>query len=172
MLVAYAGLPARAEYTGFLTETGQEVAPELNAYAPPFELQNIDGTTLDLRALRGLPVLINFWATWCEPCKVEMPSLQAVYDAYKDRGLRIVAVNLGESREAVRVWVRQMSLTFDVVLDPTGEINALYQLRGQPSTYIVAPNGIISQIFFGPTTETTLETALAPYFSNGYTMEK
>jgi peroxiredoxin len=172
VLVAQAGLPTRAEYTGILTADGQEIAPELNAFAPPFALQTINGSTLNLNSLRGLPVLINFWATWCEPCKVEMPSLQAIYDTYKDRGLRIVAVNLGEAPDTVRTWVQQMNLTFDVVLDPTAKIATLYQLRGQPSTYVVSPGGIISQIFFGPTTESALETALAPYFSNGYTMEK
>ena len=166
------GLPTRAEYTGILTDDGQQVAPEINAYAPPFELKALDGINLNLKSLRGMPVLINFWATWCEPCKIEMPSLQAVYDAYKDRGLRIVAVNLGEAPETAYTWIQQMKLTFDVVLDPTTKIATLYQLRGQPSTYVVSPSGVISQIFFGPTTEAALETALAPYFSKGYTMEK
>jgi peroxiredoxin len=166
------GLPTRAEYTGILTNDGQQIAPEINAYAPPFELQTLDGATLNLNSLHGLPVLINFWATWCEPCKVEIPSLQAVYDAYKDRGLRIIAVNLGETPETARTWVQQMYLTFDIVLDPTAKIANLYQLRGQPSTYVVAPSGLISQIFFGPTSQSALEAALAPYFSNGYTMQK
>jgi peroxiredoxin len=166
------GLPTRAEYTGILTDDEQEVAPEINAYAPSFELQTINGSTLDLKSLRGLPVLINFWATWCEPCKVEMPDLQAIYEAYKDRGLRIVAINLGESPETAYSWVQQMNLSFDVVLDPTAKIATLYQLRGQPSTYVVSPGGIISQIFFGPISNTALEAALASYFSNGYTMEK
>jgi peroxiredoxin len=172
MVAIQVGLPVRAEYTGYLTGDGQAIAPEINAYTPPFELQTIDGTTLDLQSLRGQPVLINFWATWCEPCRIEMPSLQAIYDTYKDRGLRLIAVNLGESLETARTWIQQMNLTFDVVLDPTAKIASLYQLRGQPSTYVVSPSGIISQIFFGSTSKAALETALAPYFSNGYTMEK
>ena len=172
LLVAQTGLPRRADYTGYLAGDGQQIAPEINAYAPPFELQTVDGTSLDLQTLRGHPLLINFWATWCEPCKVEIPSLQTVYDTYKDRGLRIIAINLGETLETARSWVQEMNLNFDVVIDPTAKIASLYQLRGQPSTYVVSPNGVISQVFFGPINEAALETALAPYFSSGYTMEK
>jgi peroxiredoxin len=172
IVINWVGLPARAEFTGFTATNGRRVAPEVNAYAPPFALKTLDGTTLNLGSFRGYPILINFWATWCEPCRNEMPSLQGVYEAYKDRGLRIVAVNIGETSETARIWIQQMKITFDIVLDPTAKIASLYQLRGQPSTYVVSPSGIISQIFFGPITESALETALAPYFSNGYTIEK
>lgn len=169
ILLAQIGLPARAEYTGYVTSNGERFAPEINAYAPPFELQELDGMLLSIQSLRGFPVLINFWATWCEPCKIEMPSLQAIYNTYKDRGLKIVAVNLGDPPEAARKWVKQMQLEFDVVMDSTGAVSSLYQLRGQPSTYVVSPGGTIAQIFFGPTTEAVLDAALAPYFSKGYT---
>jgi peroxiredoxin len=161
-VVLGAGLPERATYTGFI-EAGQEYAPELNAIAPPFEAQTLVGGTLRLADLRGKAVLINFWATWCEPCKAEMPDLQAVYAAYQARGLRVLGVNLGEGKADVEAWVKQHGLTFDIVLDDEQRIASLYQLRGQPSSYLIAPDGVITQIYYGPTTRQSLEAAIAPF---------
>jgi peroxiredoxin len=160
------GLPERAQYTGQIMADGLAIAPELDAIAPGFELRSTEGQTVSLSQLRGTPVVVNFWATWCEPCKVEMPALEAVYNAFKDQGLHILAINLGESHESANAWARDMKLTFDILIDPTQAIGALYQLRGQPSTYVIAPNGIITHIYYGPTSEFALKQALAPYFSN------
>jgi peroxiredoxin len=79
--------------------------------------------------------------------------------------LRIVAVNLGESPEVVQTWVVSFGLTFDVVLDSRQEIAALYYLRGQPSTYVVSPSGIITHIFYGPVNFNTLRNAISPYLA-------
>ena len=114
--------------------------------------------------LRGEPALINFWATWCVPCRVEMPELQAFHDAHPTA--RVIAVNLGEPRHLVVDWVAQFGLTYDIALDPDGVIAAAYHLRGQPSTYIVSPGGAIMQIFYGATTRQSLETALEPFLRN------
>ncbi len=164
VLLIWIGLPGRAEFTGYITTGGHYVAPEVNAYAPPFELVTLDGFPLNFETLHGFPIVINFWATWCEPCKVEIPALQAVYDMYKNRGLRIIAINVGETLEIARTWVEKLSMRFDVLLDPTASVAGLYQLRGQPSTFVVAPDGKISQIFYGPITQSALEAALATYF--------
>jgi cytochrome c biogenesis protein CcmG, thiol:disulfide interchange protein DsbE len=163
-LIVNAGLPVRAEFTGLIGANGIPIAPEVNAMAPPFELPTLNSSLFNTSQLHGAPVVINFWATWCEPCRVEMPSLQAIYDAYQSRGLRLVAVNLGETAETARAWAQRLGLTFDIVLDEQQQVSALYQLRGQPSTYVIAPNGIITHIFYGPITEATLIGALAPYF--------
>jgi thiol-disulfide isomerase/thioredoxin len=159
-LLITAGLPNRAAYTGQILSNGQAIAPEIGAFAPPIRAQTLDGT-VDLAALRGTPAIVNFWATWCVPCRVEMPELQAFHQMHPDA--RVLAVNLGESRRLIVDWVRQFGLTFDVVLDADQSIATLYHLRGQPSTYIVAPDGMITSIFYGPTTRQTLESALAAF---------
>ncbi len=164
-LIVGAGLPLRAEFSGRVLPGERPIAPEIDAVAPPFTGSTPEGEAVDLLALRGSPVLINFWATWCGPCKTEMPAIQAVYEAHQANGLHVLAVNLSESAEAATAWSRELGLTFDVVLDSSGQIASLYRLRGQPSTYVVAPTGVITQIFYGPTTRDALESAIKPFLS-------
>jgi cytochrome c biogenesis protein CcmG/thiol:disulfide interchange protein DsbE len=166
VVVAALGLPERAEFTGRIIPGELPVAPEINAIAPAFEKMALDGNTVRLADLRGHPVLINFWATWCVPCRVEMPGLEATYEAYEAQGLRVLAVNLGEPADAVGQWVHDLGLTFDVLLDSQQSAAALYQIRGQPSTYVVSPEGMITQIFYGPTTPDSLKAAIAPFLSS------
>jgi peroxiredoxin len=92
-----------------------------------------------------------------------MPDLQAVYEMYQSRGLRVLGVNLGERKADVAAWVKQLGLRFDIVLDDGQRIAVLYQLRGQPSSYLIAPDGVITQIYYGPTTRQSLEAAIAPF---------
>lgn len=160
LLLAAAGLPDRAAFSGSVDASGQAVAPELGAFAPPWHAATLTGT-VDLTQLRGAPVVLNFWATWCVPCRLEMLELQAFHAAHP--AVRVVAVNLGEARSTVVDWAAQFSLTFDVALDPDGSVAALYRLRGQPSTYVASPGGVIMNIFYGPTTRSTLEAALEPF---------
>jgi thiol-disulfide isomerase/thioredoxin len=162
VLLLAAGLPSRAAYSGQISPAGQLVAPEIGAFAPPWRAPTLT-STVDLQALRGAPVVINFWATWCVPCRVEMPELQAFHEAQP--AVPIVAVNLGESRELIVDWVSRLGLTFDIALDADGSIASLYRLRGQPSTYVVSPGGVITAIFYGPTTRQSLEAALAPFIT-------
>jgi thiol-disulfide isomerase/thioredoxin len=164
-LVRTAGLPQRANYTGQTLGQLGRAAPEIGFTAPPFRQPTLSGQPLDLLALRGTPVIINFWATWCGPCRVEMPHLQSLYTRYNasgstDQALHVVGVNLGEDRDTIAAWVETFDLTFDIVLDPARQIEALYQIRGQPSTYVLDADGIITHIFYGPTTEDQLQQAL------------
>lgn len=166
LIVVRAGLPERAEFTGLIGVGELPIAPEINAVAPPFEGITLAGQHLKLADLRGQVVLVNFWATWCEPCRVEMPALEALYRHYRERGLRVVGVNLGEVAADVRAWVSTLGLSFDIVLDGQQRTAALYQLRGQPTTYVISPDGIITAIFYGATTQAALEAAIAPFIGN------
>jgi peroxiredoxin len=94
-----------------------------------------------------------------------MPELQAFHEAHP--AVPLLAVNLGESREQIVDWVNRLGLTFDIALDADGSIASLYRLRGQPSTYVVSPSGVITAIFYGPTTRQSLEAALAPFIAEG-----
>lgn len=159
-LLIAAGLPQRAAYSGQILPDGRIIAPEIGATAPTWLAPTLDGS-VDLAQLRGTPVVINFWATWCVPCRVEMPELQALHQAHPD--VRVLAVNLGEPLGLIVDWVTHFELTFDIVLDAEQSIASAYRLRGQPSTYVLSPDGIITNIFYGPTTQQSLEAALEPF---------
>lgn len=156
-VLAWAGLPNRADYSGQDFETIGYAAPEIGALAPPFVLESLSGERIDLVSLRGKPLIINFWASWCVPCQIEMPELQALYE---ETGVRILAINIGEDAETAQTWVNDYGLSFDILLDPRQEIYRLYRLRGQPSTYVLDADGIISEIFYGATNAAALRTAL------------
>jgi peroxiredoxin len=161
LIVIRAGLPERADYTGVvLTPGSPPTAPEIGAIAPPFTLTRPNGNTLRLSDYAGSRVIVNFWATWCEPCKVEMPELQRLYDQNRDEGLRVIGINLGESPQAVQRWIDDFNLTFDIVIDTDGAVTLLYRVLGQPSTYILNPSGIITHIFYGPVDFATLSAAI------------
>lgn len=159
-----AGLPQRAEYTGyFLPGVPVPVAAEIGALAPPIQADTLADGAVDLWQMRGAPVIVNFWATWCAPCITEMPELQQVYEEYAAVGLRIVAVNLGEARPLVARWADDLGLTFDIALDPANEVIRSYPRHGPPATYFIAPDGIISRIEYGPVSAETMRDAIAPW---------
>ncbi len=113
--------------------------------APDFQLKNLDGAAVTLSSQQGRPVLLNFWATWCGPCRAEMPFIQEIYqDAkWQARGLLILAVNLRESEAAVRKFVADSGYTFTVLLDTGGQVGRLYNISAIPTTHIINKDGII-----------------------------
>jgi thiol-disulfide isomerase/thioredoxin len=108
-----------------------------------FELEDLSGTGRRLSDFNGKVVFLNFWATWCGPCRFEMPSMEKLYNKYKDSGLEIVAVNLQEDRNSVQGFVDEYGLSFPVLLDKTGRIGATYGARSIPTTYIVGRDGTV-----------------------------
>ena len=155
-----AGLPNRADYTGSHIENIGYVAPEINSIAPPFTLSTLQFDDLSIAELGDSVVIINFWATWCVPCQIEMPELQALYNDYDDK-IRILGVNLGESPQSVAQWIEEFDLTFDILLDPLQSVAQLYQIRGQPSTYVLDTHHIIRAIYYGPVQMEQLEHDVA-----------
>ena len=113
--------------------------------APDFTLFDMDETAHSLSGLRGNVVLVNFWATWCPPCRKEMPSLESVYQQYKDRGLRVVAVNQWESPDHVFSYMGELEVfpTFPILFDRKSEISEHYGVRGLPTSFIVDREGRI-----------------------------
>ncbi|MCS6839827.1 MAG: TlpA family protein disulfide reductase [Roseiflexus sp.] len=128
---------------------------ELNRPAPDLTLPMLDGGSLRLADLRGKVVLVNFWGTWCEPCKEETPALQAAYQRLQSEGLVIVGVNLRRqeaSDDAVRKFVQQYGVTYPIVLDVNGEAARLFQISPIPVSYFIDPEGTIRYVRIGTLT--------------------
>jgi peroxiredoxin len=138
-----------------------EAAPDKNAIAPDFNLLNIQGEEIHLSRLRGQPTLINFWATWCAPCRLEMPAMQDRFDKFSAEGLQILAVNFDEPLEDVQAFADEFNLTFNVLLDPGGIIQRAYRIRGYPTSFFLDANGVIRVIHIGVMTERQLDDYLA-----------
>ena len=124
-------------------------APHANFAAPPFTWSDETDETFDLNALRGKVVLINFWATWCPPCRAEMPAIDTVYRAKKEAGLVVLAVNQRETAAYVKAFGDQFNLSFPLILDTDGAIGVRYQVRALPTTFFVDRRGIIRDVFVG-----------------------
>ena len=160
-LIIRAGLPERqAAYAGFVID-GTPSAPEMGAIAPDFSAFLLNGETLRLSSIRPKPVILNFWATWCQPCEVEMQELERL--RVEQPAVKIIAVNVGETPAAIASWTARLQLALDIALDPEMRIASLYQLRGQPMTFIIDGEGIIRAIFFGATNAETLSQTVEPY---------
>ncbi len=127
--------------------------------APDFTLKTLDGQSVSLSDFKGKPVLINFFATWCGPCRAEMPDLQAAWQQYKDQGLTVLAVNLTnqDTVSDVKAYVEQLSLTFPTVLDDTGGVASLYKVGPIPTSYFVDKNGLLSTVQVGAMSRQTMD---------------
>lgn len=135
--------------------------PAMGDPAPDFTLKNLEGEKVNLSDFKGQPVLINFWATWCPPCRFEMPAIQKMYDQYKDDGFVVLAVDVQESIAQVQQYVDQGGYTFPVLLDYTGETSDLYRIRAFPTSYFVDPEGNIAVAHRGMMTEPVLQQYMA-----------
>jgi len=117
--------------------------------APNFQLKNLDGQSVSLSDLQGKPVLINFWATWCSPCIHEMPYLQQVYDEWADKGLMVLAINIGESSAQVEAFMQSHDLSLPVLLDAKQAVAQKYNIQYIPSTFFIDKDGIIQEKIVG-----------------------
>lgn len=108
-----------------------------------FELQSLRGAPVKLSSLKGKVVVLNLWATWCGPCRAEMPSMQRMYDRLKGDGLEILAVNLMEDKPRVQSFAQELKLTFPILLDSSGRVGREYDARAIPTTYVLDRRGLI-----------------------------
>lgn len=125
--------------------------------APDFSLQTLDGETLKLSDMKGTAVVLNFWASWCGPCKDEMPALQSVARKYENQGVKVLAVNQQESPEVARQYLRENNLDFLVLLDSRGRLSETYRVRGIPATFFIDKNGVLQYLSAGSLNESAFD---------------
>ena len=136
-------------------------APQVGFAAPGFTLKTPKGETYTLSELKGKPVLINLWATWCPPCRAEMPAIQKIYDEYKDQGFIVLAINMTSQDNPLNIvpFASEFDLNFPILLDETGDLGRAYQLRSLPSSFFINRVGVISEVVVGgPMAEALLRT--------------
>jgi len=114
-----------------------------------FDLTLLDGNSVRLSKLKGKIVFLNFWATWCPPCRVEMPSMETLYQRFKDKGFEMLAVNQGESKAQVSGFVNEHKYSFPVVLNPDNRVGNAYGIRYLPTTFVIGRDNEIILAFIG-----------------------
>lgn len=139
-----------------------EEAPRVGALAPGFQLIDVRvNQTLKLEALRGKPVFINFWGTWCPPCRAEMPEMQKVYDKYKGQ-IEMIGISMGPRDDpgGVKSFVDQGNYTWTFIHDPDFEVATRYQAFSIPISYFIDKRGVISSVHIGAMNSRQMETYL------------
>jgi len=124
---------------------------EVGKRAPDFTLPNLEGQSVSLSDFRGMPVFINFWASWCGPCRAEMPFIQEVFEdkEWLDKGLVILGVDIGESPVTVERFMGSLGLSFPVLLDASQDVALKYNVRAIPTSFFIDKNGIIQALRIG-----------------------
>jgi cytochrome c biogenesis protein CcmG, thiol:disulfide interchange protein DsbE len=143
-----------------LTTLASGPPPRVGKPAPDFRTFGLDGSPVELSAYRGHPVWLTFWATWCPPCRAEAPDIQAASERYKDQGLVILAVNVGEDPATVRDFVHSLGLTFTIASDETTEVAALYRANGLPAHFFIDSAGVLRDVRSGGIGLKTIEQEL------------
>ncbi|GFP34915.1 cytochrome c biogenesis protein CcmG, thiol:disulfide interchange protein DsbE, partial [Candidatus Hakubella thermalkaliphila] len=111
--------------------------------APEFTLNSLDGREVSPSDFWGKVVVLNFWATWCDPCRAEMPNLERAYQAYKDKNVELVGISMDTDTQLVESFVKEVGVTYTILLDPSNQVASDYAIRAIPTTYIVDEEGMI-----------------------------
>lgn len=125
------------------------VAVEGSAPAPDFTLRDLNGDVVTLSQFRGKVVFLNFWASWCPPCRAEMPSMERLNEVFADREFVMLAVNVEQGRRPVEAFLEQHSHSFPVLLDPDAKAQGLYQVSRYPETFLIDTQGRVVEHFIG-----------------------
>lgn len=121
-------------------------AKDVSGVAPDFTLKSRSGENLRLLEQRGQVVMINFWASWCGPCRQEMPHLQAIHEEYVDYGFTLLGVNVDEKSELAERFLAQVPVSFPVLFDPTSSVSQLYQVDAMPTTVLIDRDGNLRHV--------------------------
>ena len=161
-LAAWVFLP-KPDTSGTTNREEISAIPSVAAYkAPEVSLTDLDGSPVSLADFAGQVVLVNNWATWCPPCKAEMPTLQGYYEAHRDQGFTIVAIEAGDSPEAVAEFVDEYGLTFPVWPDLEQKALAAFRNPNLPNSAVIDRNGAVRYVWTGTITRNVLEEYITP----------
>ncbi len=151
VLLAGAGWIWASKVSPGETTSGKIPAPQKGFQAPDFSLPTNEGSTIRLSDLRGSPVLVNVWASWCPPCRAEMPAMQRAYQDYQAQGLVILGVNATNQDDRLKAqeFAQSQALSFPILFDDTGQVSKLYDIRALPTSYFIDPQGTIQEIVVG-----------------------
>ncbi len=140
----------------------QDDRPEID-----FTVKDLSGAAVSLNSLHGKVVLVNFWATWCSPCKEEMPLLQAYYDAHKEENFTLVAVNVSDDVEDAQAFIIENGYTFPVWSDPPGNVLIDLDMNGLPASLVIDAQGKLVKRWIGPLAREDLDDIITPLFEKG-----
>lgn len=140
--------------TGPAALTGQQ--------APSFAVPQLDGRSSGLAAYRGHVVVMNLWASWCPPCRAEMPDLQRLYESYRNKNVIVLGVDQGESAQRVSAFANSLGIHYPILLDQQQQYGRVYAALGLPTTVVVDANGVVARGFDGPLSYTQMVSAIAP----------
>ena len=132
--------------------------------APSLKLPLVGGGEVDLASYQGRPVLLSFWATWCEPCRAEMPAFERAQQRYSDQGLVVLGVDFQEQDPEIVAFLREIGVTFPSAVDRTGEVTRQWRATGLPTTFLIDRQGIIRDVRVGAFTDSMLEDRLTKLF--------
>ncbi|RCK73487.1 MAG: thioredoxin family protein [Anaerolineae bacterium] len=141
-----------------------DVAPQKGFLAPDFSLQTTQGERIQLSALRGKPLILNFWASWCPPCRAEMPALQALQEHYGSDFI-LLGINASTQDNLPKAYqlISELNLTFPILLDTSGAVVSAYRVFSLPTTFFIDRQGVIREIVIGgPLSEASLRVRLEP----------
>ncbi len=141
------------------------IPAQMDKPAPELDLVDLSGDSVSLDDLAGQVVFVNHWATWCPPCRAEMPELEAYYQAHREEGFTLVAINAGEPAEDVKPFVEELDLSFPVWVDPQGEAMRAFGVSGLPTSFVIDGSGTIVQAWPGAVTLEQLEEHVTPLLS-------
>jgi peroxiredoxin len=128
---------------GVLCVWSLEASADVTGQAPDFTLKSSSGENIKLSELRGTVVLLNFWASWCGPCRTEMPLLDNLYQQYRDYGFTVLGVNLDENRDQADMLLSKVPVTFPILFDPQNHTSESYAVDAMPTTVLIDRNGVI-----------------------------
>ncbi len=140
-------------YTMYNSVFAKQDRVKEGSIAPNFVLQSVDGERIELKDLKGKGVFLNFWGTWCGPCKQEFPYMANQYEVFKDRGVEIVAVNVAESKIAVKNFMESYGVNFPIAMDKDRQVTEAYDITPLPTTFLVNPEGKVIKVIKGTMTE-------------------